>query len=111
MPEKIFIVDDDLVNRKLLAAILKKEGYGLLEAKDGEEAVELAFREMPDLILLDIMMPKKDGYEVCAELKGDNRMANVPIIFLSAKTQAEDKIKGLDLGGADYVTKPFDRGE
>ena len=111
MPEKIFIVDDDLVNRKLLAAILKKEGYALLEARDGEEAVELAFREMPDLILLDIMMPKKDGYEVCAELKGDNRMANVPIIFLSAKTQAEDKIKGLDLGGADYVTKPFDRGE
>jgi sigma-B regulation protein RsbU (phosphoserine phosphatase) len=111
MSEKIFIVDDDLVNRKLLAAILKKEGYALLEAKDGEEAVELAFREMPDLILLDIMMPKKDGYEVCVELKGDDRMANVPIIFLSAKTQAEDKIKGLDLGGADYVTKPFDRGE
>ena len=111
MSEKIFIVDDNLVNRKLLAAILKKEGYDLLEAEDGEEAIELAFREMPDLVLLDIMMPKKDGYEVCVELKGDNRTANIPIIFLSAKTQTEDKIKGLDLGGADYVTKPFDRGE
>ena len=111
MSEKIFIVDDNLVNRRLLSAILKKEGYTLLEATDGEEAVELAFKEMPDLILLDIMMPKKDGYEVCAELKGDDRTANIPIIFLSAKTQAEDKIKGLDLGGADYVTKPFDRGE
>ena len=111
MSEKIFIVDDNLVNRKLLTAILKKEGYELLEAEDGEEAIELAFREMPDLILLDIMMPKKDGYEVCAELKDDGRTANIPIIFLSAKTQTEDKIKGLDLGGADYVTKPFDRGE
>ena len=111
MSEKIFIVDDNLVNRRLLAAILKKEGYELLEAEDGEEAIELAFREMPDLILLDIMMPKKDGYEVCVELKGDDRTANIPIIFLSAKTQTEDKIKGLDLGGADYVTKPFDRGE
>jgi len=111
MSEKIFIVDDNLINRKLLAAILKKEGYELLEAEDGEKAVELAFREMPDLILLDIMMPKKDGYEVCAELKGDDRMANIPIIFLSAKTQTEDKIKGLGLGGADYVTKPFDKGE
>ncbi len=111
MSEKIFIVDDNLVNRKLLTAILKKEGYDLLEAEDGEEAIELAFREMPDLILLDIMMPKKDGYEVCVELKGDDRTANIPIIFLSAKTQTEDKIKGLDLGGADYVTKPFDRGE
>ena len=111
MSEKIFIVDDNVINRKLLAAILKKEGYALLEAEDGEKAVELAFREMPDLILLDIMMPKKDGYEVCAELKSDDRMANTPIIFLSAKTQTEDKIKGLNLGGADYVTKPFDRGE
>jgi len=111
MSEKIFIVDDSLVNRKLLTAILKKEGYELLEAEDGEEAVELAFREIPDLILLDIMMPKKNGYEVCIELKGDDRTANIPVIFLSAKTQTEDKIKGLDLGGADYVTKPFDRGE
>lgn len=111
MSEKIFIVDDDFVNRKLLAAILKKDGYALLEAKDGEEAVGLAFREMPDIILLDIMMPKKDGFEVFSELKCDHRTANIPIIFLSAKTQTEDKIKGFDLGGADYVTKPFDRVE
>ncbi len=111
MPETVFIVDDNMVNRKLLAAILKKEGYALLEAEDGEQAVAMTFREMPDLILLDIMMPKKDGYEVCLELKKDSRTANIPIIFLSAKSQTEDKIKGLDLGGADYVTKPFDRGE
>ena len=111
MPDKILIVDDNLVNRRLLATILKKEGYELLEAEDGERAIESAFRDMPDLILLDIMMPKKDGYEVCAELKGDDRTANIPIIFLSAKTQTEDKIKGLDFGGADYVTKPFEKRE
>jgi sigma-B regulation protein RsbU (phosphoserine phosphatase) len=111
MSEKICIVDDNLVNRRLLAGILKKEGYQLLEAEDGEEAIELTLKELPDLVLLDIMMPKKDGYQVCEELKRDRRSAHIPIIFLSAKTQVEDKIKGLDLGGADYVTKPFDRGE
>jgi phosphoserine phosphatase RsbU/P len=111
MAEAVFIVDDNKVNRKLLALILKKEGYALLEAEDGEEALEIAFREIPDLILLDIMMPKKDGYEVCVTLKGDRRTAHIPIIFLSAKSQTEDKIKGLDLGAADYVTKPFVREE
>ncbi len=111
MSEKICIVDDNLVNRKLLAGILKREGYELLEAEDGEEAIALTLRELPDLVLLDIMMPKKDGYQVCEALKRDERSAHIPIIFLSAKTQVEDKIRGLDLGGADYVTKPFDRGE
>jgi len=111
MSERIFIVDDNLVNRKLLSGILKKEGYELLEAEDGEAAVDLALKETPDLILLDIMMPKKDGFEVCEALKKDDRSAHIPIIFLSAKTQVEDKIRGLELGGADYVTKPFDRGE
>jgi len=111
MPEKICIVDDNLVNRRLLAGILKKEGYELLEAEDGEAAIDLILRELPDLVLLDIMMPKKDGYQVCEELKGNDRSAHIPIIFLSAKSQVEDKIRGLELGGADYVTKPFDRGE
>lgn len=111
MPEKILVVDDNVVNRKLLFSILKKEGYELLEASDGEEAIEVAVQGQPDLILLDIMMPKKDGYEVCRELKSDERFAAVPIIFLSAKAETKDKIKGLELGGADYVTKPFDRGE
>ena len=111
MKEVVLIVDDNMVNRKLLVGILKKEGYSLLEAEDGEQAIETAFREMPDLILLDIMMPKKDGYDVCAQLKAGKKTANIPIIFLSAKSQTEDKIKGFELGGADYVTKPFDHGE
>lgn len=111
MHEKIFIVDDNMTNRKLLAAILKKEGYELLEFENGGEALELALKEQPDLILLDIMMPVKDGYQVCREFKADTRTSSIPIIFLSCKTQVEDKIKGLDLGGSDYVTVPFDRGE
>lgn len=111
MAEKILIVDDNLVNRKFLNRILKKQGYDLLEAKDGEEAIEIVSREMPDLILLDIMMPKKNGYEVCTELKRDSRFVNIPIIFISAKTETADKIRGLEFGGVDYVTKPFDRAE
>ncbi len=111
MREVIFIVDDNKANRKFLAALLKKEGYGPIEAKDGEEALEMAVMKIPDLILLDIEMPKKDGYQVCKELKADPRTARIPIIFLSAKSQTEDKIKGLDSGGVDYVTKPFDRWE
>lgn len=111
LPDKILIVDDEIANRKLLAGIFKKEGCELIEAGDGVEAIKLAFQELPDLILLDIMMPEKDGYEVCYELKRDSRSADIPIIFLSAKAEKEDKIKGLELGGVDYVTKPFDRRE
>ncbi|OEU50632.1 MAG: hypothetical protein BA872_05830 [Desulfobacterales bacterium C00003060] len=111
MPEKILVVDDNPVNRRLLAGMLRKEGYELIEAEDGVETIDLTFREMPDLILLDVVMPNKDGYEVCSELKNDSRTLPIPIIFLSAKTETKDKIKGLELGGADYVTKPFHGGE
>lgn len=111
MPDKILIADEEIVNRKLLANILKKENCELIEAGDGDEAIELALQELPDLILLDIMMPGKDGYEVCHELKRDSRSADIPIIFFSARGETEDKIKGLELGGVDYVTKPFDKRE
>ena len=104
MPDKILIADDEIVNRKLLANILKKENCELIEAGDGDEAIELALQELPGLILLDIMMPGKDGYEVCHELKRDSRSADIPIIFFSARGETEDKIKGLELGGVDYVT-------
>ena len=83
----------------------------MIEAVDGNEALRKAFETLPDLILLDIMMPHKDGYQVCEELKGDARTAHTPIVFLSAKTGVEDKIRGLELGGADYVTKPFNKDE
>ncbi len=111
MAEKILIVDDNAVNRKLLIMILEKKGYLLFEAQDGEVAVSMAREILPDLILLDVMMPLKDGYEVCRLLKADEQFAATPIIFLSAKTETQDKIKGLNLGGSDYMTKPFDQGE
>lgn len=111
MPHKILIVDDNAVNRRLLTAVLSREDYLLIEAVDGDDAVAAAYQEKPDLILLDIMMPKKDGFEVCSILQHDPETEQIPIIFLSAKTDTMDKIRGLELGGQDYITKPFDNGE
>jgi len=108
---RVLIVDDTITNRRLLQAILKRKEYEILEAEDGEQALCVVRESSPDLILLDIMMPKKDGYEVCAELHRDPSTAEIPVIFLSAKTQAEDKVKGLELGAVDYITKPYDRAE
>ena len=107
MSEKVLVVDDNAVNRKLLNVILVKAGYDVAEAVDGEDALEQAFAFMPDLILLDVMMPKMDGYEACTVLKQDGRMRDVPIIFLSGRSGAEDKVRGLDAGGVDYIAKPF----
>lgn len=107
----LLIVDDNAINRRILVGILRKESYALSTAADGEEAVEAARRDPPDLILLDIMMPAKDGYQVCADLKTDPRTEHVPVIFLTALADPADKIKGLELGAVDYITKPFDAGE
>jgi len=109
--ERILVVDDNAVNRRMLAAILERSGYEIAEARDGEEALEKASRFPPDLVLLDIVMPKRDGFEVCNILKERDQTRDVPIIFLSAKTEVRDKIKGLEAGGTDYITKPFSKGE
>ncbi len=111
MPEKVLIVDDNIDNRRLLVHMLRKSGYDLAEAADGHEALALTQEFCPDLILLDIMMPELDGFQVCATLKSDPDTADIPVIFLSARTETRDKIKGLEIGGVDYITKPFDRGE
>ena len=107
----ILIVDDSSDSRLLLSLILQKEGYDVLEVSDGEEALEKARKASPDLILLDILMPVMDGYEVCRLLKADEALGDIPVIFMSSLGEAKDKIRGLNLGGADYITKPFDRGE
>lgn len=107
MKEKILIVDDEKDIVKMLDYNLKKEGYRTVIASDGEEAMDRATREHPDLIVLDLMLPEVDGLEVCKTLKSEPRTASIPIIMLTAKTREADKVVGLELGADDYVTKPF----
>jgi sigma-B regulation protein RsbU (phosphoserine phosphatase) len=104
-------VDDNPVNRRLLESILGRQGYQTTVAADGEQAIAMGLSRDFDLILLDVMMPGKDGYQVCAELKRAQRCAETPIIFVSALAEADDHVKGLELGAADYINKPFNRGE
>lgn len=101
---KILVVDDEEPIAKILDFNLRKEGYDVIVANDGGKAVELAFSEDPDLILLDLMLPKKDGMEVCREVRAQK---NIPIIMLTAKNSEIDKVLGLEFGADDYVTKPF----
>jgi two-component system sensor histidine kinase ChiS len=105
--EAILLVDDNPTNLQLLFETLDGRGFKLLVAKDGNTALTIARRAFPNLILLDIMMPEIDGYEVCRQLKADPATAEIPIIFLSALTDTKDKVQGLDMGAVDYVTKPF----
>jgi putative two-component system response regulator len=103
----ILVVDDTPDNLSLLSNLLKHE-YKVKIANGGENALKIAASELPpDLILLDIMMPGMDGYEVCQRLKRDSRTMNIPVIFLTAMTEEEDEKKGLELGAIDYITKPF----
>jgi serine phosphatase RsbU (regulator of sigma subunit) len=105
--ETILLVDDNTTNLQVLLQTLKPVGCKLLVAKDGEKALSIANRSHPDLILLDIMMPGIDGFEVCSRLKADPETAGIPVIFLSALNETADKVKGLQLGAVDYVSKPF----
>ena len=108
MAETILVVDDDLDILELLKMYLEPEGYDIRTASDGEKAVQSACMDPPDLILLDVMMPHKDGFQVIEELKDIEHTKNVPVILLTARGQTEDKIRGLDTGADDYITKPFD---
>ena len=103
--ERILVIEDELPMRTALADVLQAEGYRVLAAGDGESGLQRAIEEKPDLILLDIMMPKLDGYAVCQELR---RLSNpVPVLMLTAKGQVEDRVTGLDSGADDYLVKPF----
>jgi CheY-like chemotaxis protein len=109
MPAKrILICDDDPVILRLLQVNLELEGYEVLSAHNGEEALELASAEHPDLVILDIMMPKLNGYETCERLKASEDTKEIPVMFVSAKAQQSDIEKGKSYGVADYLTKPFD---
>jgi len=109
--ESILLVDDNPTNLQVLFQTLEGVGCKLLIAKNGKGALAIAGKARPDLILLDIMMPDIDGYEVCRQLKSDRATADTPVIFLSALGETEDKVKGLQLGAVDYITKPFQPNE
>ena len=104
MSRKVLVVDDEQNIVNIISFNLKKEGYEVLNAFDGEEALKIIFEDDPDLILLDIMMPIMDGYEVCKKVR---EKLNTPIIMLTARAEEVDKVLGLELGADDYVTKPF----
>ena len=101
---KILVVEDEERIRKVIKSFLEKKGYDVKEVADGDEGLDIFYEWNPDLILLDVMMPKKDGYEVCKAVREEK---STPILMLTAKTQEEDEIRGLELGADDYIRKPF----
>lgn len=105
--KKILIVDDDPYILMSLDFLMKKNKFEVFVARNGNEALEQIKTNQPDLILLDIMMPDVDGYEICIKVKSDNKTKDIIIVFMSAKTRDTDIQKGLDLGAALYITKPF----
>ncbi len=104
----VLAVDDNPINVKLLSRTLTNNNYNVITAGTGEEAIQKAQNEQPDIILLDVLMPGMDGYETCKKLKSEKQTADIPVIFLSAKNETVDKARGLALGAVDYLTKPFD---
>lgn len=111
MPSIILIVDDEASGRQTLESILEGQGYQLVMAENGEQALEKARQILPDVILLDVMMPGMDGFEVCQRLRGDPKLAEVPIIILTALDDRKSMLRGLEAGADDYLTKPYDRHE
>lgn len=106
-PTHVLVVEDEEALAQLLKYNLEKEGYRVSVATDGEEALVLADEETPDLVLLDWMLPKSPGVEVCRRLRSRQQTRNTPIVMLTARTEESDRIRGLDIGADDYITKPF----
>ena len=107
VPASILVVDDTAANLHLLGDLLRQLGFAVRLANSGSAALEAARLLPPDMILLDVRMPRMDGYEVCARLKADERLKRIPVVFISALGETEDKVRGFQAGGVDYVTKPF----
>lgn len=106
-PIKVLVVDDDPYILMSLEFLMKKAGYQVLVARNGSEALQQVQEQLPQLVLLDIMMPDVDGYEICRRIKGNPQWQHAKVVFLSAKTRDTDVRKGLDLGASLYVSKPF----
>ena len=107
-PKKILVVDDEVDLVETVRFPLELEGFDVLVSYNGEDALSQARKEKPDLIILDLMLPKLDGYKVCRLLKFDERYKHIPILMLTAKTQEKDKILGKETGADEYITKPFE---
>lgn len=105
--DSVLIVDDEEHIRELIKFNLEKEGYDVICANNGKEALEITANKYPSLILLDLMLPEMDGYEVCSRIRDNQDTCNIPIIMITAKCEELDKVKGLDIGADDYITKPF----
>jgi len=103
----VIVVDDTPANLQLLTGMLKERGYRVRPVPSGKLALQAAKNDLPDLILLDIMMPEMDGYEVCERLKADDKLKEISVIFISALNETMDKVRAFGVGGVDYVTKPF----
>jgi DNA-binding response OmpR family regulator len=108
MPTRVLVIDDEPPIRLLCRVNLEADGMEVLEAADGRAGVDLARAERPDVILLDVMMPALDGWHVAEQLLDDPNTATLPIVFLTARAELRDRARGLDIGGIDYITKPFD---
>lgn len=105
--EKILVVDDIPENIRVIGNLLKAEGYTVLAATSGEQALAMAMAKKPDLVLLDVQMPEMDGFEVCREFQQTEELKTIPVIFLTARVESDDVVRGLAAGAMDYVTKPF----
>ena len=103
----ILVVDDTRANLRLLVSILSENGYKVRPAPNGQRALAVAKKSLPDLILLDVNMPGMNGYEVCEQLKADEHTRHIPVIFISALNEVLDKVRGFEVGGVDYITKPI----
>ena len=113
MPEKslILIVDDEIISRSTIEILLTAEGYELVFAENGEEALVKAIELIPDLMLLDVMMPGMNGFEVCQQLRANPRTTKLPVVMITALDDRESRLRGLEVGADDFMSKPFDRAE
>jgi len=107
----ILVVDDQIANVKVLVALLEEAGYRVRAATSGKAALMICAKRAPDLLLLDVMMPEMDGYEVCCRLQSEDKTRKLPVIFISALDNAGDKVRGFDAGAVDFISKPFDAAE
>lgn len=106
MAKTILVVDDDSDTLTLIGLTLQRRGFEVIKAQSGQQALNLLAHDRPDLVILDVMMPQMDGYEVCREIKADPRTADLPVIMLTAKAQTQSQLEGFRVGAIDYITKP-----